>query len=383
MTDEAKEPPTAEVIRLREPGDDSDEIEQWYAEVTRGEEPSEPPAPIPWITASMMAEPLPPVDWVVAGLGLAPGRPNLLFGKSGSVKTILAQHVAIAVATGSLLLGQYSTGRGGPVAHLDYDQGRNATIRRYQRIAAAQEIDLAQMDDQLRMLSPPPFDLTSSGAEAWFSRALDGVRMCVLDSMIAACPGQDENDAKIGEYMRLLWRVSESTGCAVLLLHHSGKDSPHGKRDSRDQARGSSSIMGYTGCGIYISGPTDEPRRVECAKASVEGSGHPFEAFYVRPHAVDLEGYHDPDGGLALEYLTDEQANPQESPVDRLAAKQEQVIEFLRANPGASKRRLRASLGGNAKAVDDAVELLVEDGMISTRPDGQSIAHYLTERANR
>ena len=331
-----------------------------------------------WITAADMAVPLPPVDWVVGGLQVAAGRPNMVVGRSASAKTLFVQSMALSVATGRLFLGQFSTGRGGPVAHIDMDQGCNATKRRYQRLAAAADIDLAGLGDSLRLLSPPPIALTDNGAEAWLTRELAGARLCVLDSLVAACPGVDENDARIVQYMHLLWRVSEATGCAIVVVHHEGKSRPGDHRDARDGPRGSSAIIGACGTVVSMAGPVDAPRLVSCTKPSAEGDGQFFEPFYVRPHSAAVGT--DPDAGLGLAYMTREQVDPPKNPsaeLDRVAMR---VLEVLAQRPGASGTELRSLVGGGVRAVDGAVAMLLRQGAIRTGRGpgrGAPTCHYL------
>jgi hypothetical protein len=64
-----------------------------------------------------------------------------------------------------------------------------------------------------------------------------GASLCVVNSLTAGTNKVNENDAKIAAVFNLLSRITELTGCAFVVLHHSG-------RGERKGARGSSAIDG-------------------------------------------------------------------------------------------------------------------------------------------
>src|SRR5262249_3479710 len=75
---------------------------------------------------SVSTTPPPPIDWISRDLQLGPGRPNMLIGYSGSAKSLFCLALALAVAKGSKILGQFETSRQRRVLILTQDSGRHA-----------------------------------------------------------------------------------------------------------------------------------------------------------------------------------------------------------------------------------------------------------------
>lgn len=181
----------------------------------------------------------PPIAWVCRGLALAPGAPVLLTGYGGTGKTTFAQSLALSVASGEPFLSQYAVQRGA-VTHLDYEQGRDLTRRRYQQLGVGELPYDAQR--RLRFRAMPPLKLTDDGAyDALVAIARDQT-LVLIDSYVAASALDDENGADARRPLDVLTRVSEATGAAVLVIHHSKKDRANG----RTSARGSSAITDAT-----------------------------------------------------------------------------------------------------------------------------------------
>ena len=81
------------------------------------------PATLPTIGVDEIFAPLPPIPWLVQALRLAPGAPVVLAGYGFSGKTLLAQEIALCVASGKPVFGLF-TCRMGRALHLDFEQGQ-------------------------------------------------------------------------------------------------------------------------------------------------------------------------------------------------------------------------------------------------------------------
>jgi len=92
--------------------------------------------------------PLPPVPWLVEGLDKSPGAVNLIAGYGFTGKTIAAQALALAIASGGCVWDMF-TARSGRVLHLDYEQGQRLTNERYQRLARGSKLDPNEVGDRL------------------------------------------------------------------------------------------------------------------------------------------------------------------------------------------------------------------------------------------
>ena len=60
----------------------------------------------------------------------------------------------------------------------------------------------------------------------------------------------------------------------------------------------------------------------------------------------------------------------------------EQVSKLLESDPGLSKNAVRASVKGKNEYIDLALELLVSEGFVERRKDGQA-AHHFSQLAFR
>ncbi len=108
---------------------------------------------------------LPAINWLCKDLQLAPGRPNLLAGPGYGGKSIIAQSIAFAVATGQPVFGKYSV-RMGKVIHLNYDQGRRVPLSRYQRLMRAAMMSPHDFGDRLSIASHPGIYLDDPACES-------------------------------------------------------------------------------------------------------------------------------------------------------------------------------------------------------------------------
>jgi hypothetical protein len=300
-----------------------------------------------------LAEPLPPARWVSPGLQLGPGRCALFAGYGASAKTLALQSLALSVATGQLIWGRFACVRG-KVVHLDYEQGRYATNRRYQRLARALGVNLASIGKDLRVGSHPDLCLTAEGMEAALFELVQGAALLVIDSLRAATPGVDENESRIRDYLQILTRVSDATGCAVLLIHHARKPS-EGDGDVRTILRGSSAIFDAAGSVYAIcNGKTSkDPRRVDHAKSPAEAEGAPIDAFHLLVEDVD-------DDGVRVV------ARDLPSIACKLADHKKKVFELVRETgaEGASRSFIRSHAGMARGSADDALDALVSSGHI-------------------
>ncbi len=250
-------------------------------------------------------EPLPALPWLVRELQLAPGAPAVVAGYGFSGKTLLAQELAICVASEKRLFDNFTV-RKGRSLHIDLEQGRRVTSERYQRLARAKNIDPRDLGDRLRLAVLPPFSLDASGAEGLYHRAIDGFDFVAIDSLRAACPSADENASDIRKHLDILTRISEKTNATILFIHHSRKPSAEsagaGMMD-RMMMRGSGAIFDACSSVFIMGGEKGDPSRVSHQKCRHYGTTIDDFGFWVK----DVPGNGNPRDGLKLEHLRAEQ----------------------------------------------------------------------------
>lgn len=309
-----------------------------------------------WIYGSEAGEPLPPVKWCVEQLQIAHGRPTLLTAYGFAGKTISAQAMLLSFAAGKPIWGHFPT-NGGVIRHLDYEQGRTATLLRYQRLGSGLEIDIRSLDRRFGLACFPELYLSSPTARDSYAKVCDGADLVLVDALRGTTPGVDENDSRIRSCIDALSWASERTGCAFVLIHHGGKG------DSKlAAARGSSAI--FDGCGaVYtMTGERGEPKTVEMIKSPALSSGGAVENFDLAIRDVGFDG-------LRVEWqaptqVADDRENPSAG-LDELIA---EVLTFVRANPGITGKREVAVRMGRAKdSVNVACDILLNKGRIVNR----------------
>jgi hypothetical protein len=337
-----------------------------------------------WIDGAAVFDPQDPVPFVVPQLYICPGRHVQIQGYGYSGKTVAAQALAIAVATDKPVWGQFRVRAPGIVGHLDYEQGRRATLRRYLRLARAMGVTREDLARKLKILCLPSVRLSDAESEAWLTRECAGMTLCLIDSLRATILGIDENDSTIRAFLDKLLRVSEATGCTFVLIHHAGKGRSDG--DQREAGRGSSAIFDSAGTVLKLSlVEHNEPQVTICTvrmtKATADADGGAVEPFHLRIEDVSAEDAADPKWGLRCVYQTKEQvAAPMSRAQQRRALERELLAaiverpgltttEALDAVPSVRVTTKRAALD----ALERATKIRVEPG------PRRSLRYYATE----
>jgi hypothetical protein len=261
-------------------------------------------------------KPLQRIRWLCRALAIGPGRPTILSGYGGIGKTFAAQQLLLVIASGGTRIWDsfdIQHAAGGAV-HLDYEQGQWMTDWRYQRLAWSMRLDPAQLEGRLHVEHFPSFYLTDPDAEKRLTALCTGRAVCLIDSLKAACKGVDENDSRMGEYLYLLARVSERTGCIVIVIHHEGKSGGENPRQGIERLRGSSAIAAGAGAVVsFVKDGTSGCIRIEHVRANLGAAAEPV---VVR---LTDEGELDPvtekSEGIRLEFMPAEQLRAEASSV--------------------------------------------------------------------
>ncbi len=309
---------------------------------------------------STIFAPMPPVPWLVHGLRLAPGRPTMIAGYSYSGKTLVAQSIALAIASGRLVWGIYSVPKG-PALCLDFELGPRLIRSRFQRLARGMGVDPRELDEgQLRCAHFPPFKLDDPQIVERLTRACDGVAICIIDSFTAST-SCDENSTAAGGPGYRLAEVSAATGCTFLLIHHARKPSKDAAGGATMAVRGSSAIFGSMGSVFVMGGPKGEPVRVSHEKE--ENGGQTLPDFGLAFDDVEIGGV--PMAGLRVRHLDPEQMEEPKSnrkALDRCAAA---VLALLAKGPfPGSVTTMRDILAVSKNNLSSAIAELLQSGKI-------------------
>jgi AAA domain-containing protein len=302
--------------------------------------------PITLLDGPAMAKPLPALEYLVREIGLVAGggAPHLFAGYGFTGKTLTLQAMALSLASGSALWSAYSVGKR-RVVHVDLEQGERLTVRRYQRLADAMNVDLGGLGDALALAVMPPITLAEQHKSAWRT-LMSGRDLVVIDSLRAATGGQDENSSDIRSGLDLLGHISEETGCRPAVILHARKpseDAPAG----RYAIRGSSAIYDAADSAYVYGAAKGEPIAVEHVKA--RSHGETVEDFALVISDVEIDGY--PKAGLRVqvhgaELLTERRQERREAAQrDRARIDADSVRAAIARCPGATTTALRVASG--------------------------------------
>lgn len=291
---------------------------------------------------------------------------------SYSGKTLAAMALAVAIAAGEKVWGQWSVHEPARVMYLDFEQGGGATRRRFQALLKGMGIEPEALGDRLRLGALPTFRLTDQDAEPYLTAACAslGVDLCVIDTLRAATPGEEENDSRMSAWLEMLTRVSEKTGTTFLVIHHAGKKKQgFGPPDPREAPRGSSAVVGACGTVLVMMKEGDAPSEVTFAKLSADADASPPEPFFL---AIEP-----PNGGVRVVYKSKEQVRPPHDPVRELRGDVERLVGAVAADPGVGARALRATLRGmGSERFKTAREEAIRTGRVVVERKGKSEGHF-------
>jgi hypothetical protein len=324
---------------------------------------------------------LPPVNWLCKDLQLAPGRPNLLAGPGYGGKSIIAQVIGFAVASGQRVFGKFPVQQG-KVIHLNYDQGGRVPKSRYQRLMRAQFMAPSDLDGRLFLGNHPPVYLDDPGAESALMVTCEGAALLIVDSFRAALRTLDENDSRVRGPLNMLIRVSEKTGVTVLVIHHSRKPGL-GSTAGKNEIRGSSAI--FEACeSVYVLDPVKgEPTRVMHEKAGITGM---TRADFLL-HVADVEVDGAPRGGLMV---TAEDVVPVDADVraaqvrlNKDANLRRQIAALCLEADQKGIEPIAAQLGRDHAAVRRVVNLMIAENELLESGKGKArVLHFVGKVAD-
>jgi hypothetical protein len=324
------------------------------------------PDPFPMLFGADLARPLPPVPWVCEKLGIVAGAVTIVGGAGFGGKTVSMQSLALSVASGTKLWGQFDV-KHGKVIHYDLEQGPYLTTERYQRLSRSMNVDLSQIGDYLGVSCLPRMRFDSEGAEDQLVRMLDGVSVCIIDAFRGAFPSAKENDSECRKYLDMLQMVSERTGSAMIVIAHSRKSSD--TDDIRSSLRGSSAMFDAGQTVYMLDGAPRKPTRVHNTKDRKTGETRETFGLEIRDEIGDdgdrrwgLDVHYLAPCEVQAAYMRDDSAanNDMALNAERMSSLGRRVLEIAgRSSDGVIVSTLQQIVGASASQVKAVVDELV------------------------
>jgi len=269
----------------------------------------------------------------------------VIWGASGSGKTFTVLDLAGAIVRGLRWAGRRT--KRGAVAYVAAEGQLRDRVEAYLQHNGLDGADLAGLrvlDSAVNLLDPTA-DIPAL-VESLRLVALEtgGLATVIVDTLNRVMPGGDENNSDdMGMVLAAAKLIEREFGCAVIFVHHSGKDETKG-------SRGHSSLKAAADAEISVKRDGDV-RTIKAEKVRDGADGEVLMTFRLR--SIDL-------GAMAD---TDPDAEPDER---RTSC----VVESI---AGETIERPSAPAGGNQRVAWDRIgELLREVGEV--RPAGAPMA---------
>ena len=181
-----------------------------------------------------------PVEWLIDNV--LPKRAFCaLYGPPGSYKSFVALDIAEAVATGRAWMGREVQAAGAVLYICGEGFGgigaRIKACKMHNRTQAGAEIYVIRAAINLRS-SAEDFDLLVASIKDLVEKTGVQFELVQIDTLARAFGGGNENNSEdMGSFIHNAGRIQRMLGCAMMVLHHSGKDATKG-------LRGHSSLLG-------------------------------------------------------------------------------------------------------------------------------------------
>ncbi len=199
-----------------------------------------------------------PPDWVIEGL--EPGDVGLLTAPGGVGKSMLCLSLAVAVASGQALFGQWQVGAPGDVLYLYSEDSPRVMHRRFhalsQQLGGIPTPDIYWMHFKCVRNRPPK--LMIRGYQGLAQTQNDVIhalittlqqyprpRLVILDPMVKFHTLEENSNTEMNQFLDLLGWIGEAVGSAILVTHHTtkGKSADTGDLGAQEASRGAGAIV--------------------------------------------------------------------------------------------------------------------------------------------
>ena len=238
------------------------------------------------LTPQQLRAALAPVDWVVRDL-VPSDTVGFLYGPPSSYKSFVAFDVALCVASGEAWHGNELCRPGGVMVIAG--EGQGGLGRRW---AAWEQASGADLSGLPLVASRGAFYLdTPEGLQGatTLGRALEvahgvDLELLVIDTLARNTAGDENKAQDVAAIVKAADTLRETFGCAVMLVHHSGKNLDNGMR-------GSSGLLGAADWVYLVNKVAEDCCSVECQKT--KDAKEPDERFFRSREIVIEDTGHD------------------------------------------------------------------------------------------
>jgi hypothetical protein len=332
--------------------------------------------------ADLVAKDTPHIAWLVDGM-ITENAVAAVSGEPKAAKTWFAILVAVAVALGERLFGEYHAhGPRGVALFLTEDNERNVRARLRGTLAG---FGVDSVDAPIFVKARGALDLSDDNALAWLVASVRRLpttpALVVIDPLRNVMGGLKENDnddmAKVNGALRALRDV---LGTTILYVHHAAKSGEQtASRRPGQRMRGGGALHGGYDAGIHLTAPT----KAVDARLTRMGAAVDVEVKAgrnVAPFGFDL-AIHDDDKGQCVradwQLIRPDAVNA--GATNRDVDDDRAVLAvFGRPGAGPMKKTDAATLSGGTKQRRLAtVDRLIADGRLASEVRGKALFVWL------
>lgn len=329
--------------------------------------------PDPWqvFTLADAQKPRPPLVWVVDGV-LTTGSLSIWYGAPGTLKSMLLAELCVCVSAGKPWLvapvggGGFATRAAGAM-WLDFDNGQRRTHERFAALARSHGVPTRAPLSYVSMPEPRLDAGDTESMRALANRIITrDVSLVVIDNLGVVSGDSDENSADMQKPMGGLRWLAETTGAAVVVLHHQRKANGLNSR-SGETLRGHGSIEASIDLGMLVSR---------------DGSNITLSATKVRGVAIKNFGAtfsfeNDPYHELLTARFWP--FNPEEEDEEDGEQTEASITAEIKRFGPISANQTYDRLGGNRAKVLDLIRQMVKSGKIGQRQGARGMLLYVSE----
>jgi RecA-family ATPase len=219
-------------------------------------------------------------EWLIPDL-LYEQQVGMMYAEPGSLKSFIALALASLLAHG-MNWRDTKLDKGNVI----YVAGEGAAMMKLRRQAWFMHHDIQIADDGLYVV-PSPVDLTSTDDVLAFLetiKSIEDVKLVVFDTLSTCVAGQNESASEVmTSAIENAKAIARAMNCAVLFVHHPGKDLSRG-------ARGHSSLLGNVDTMWQVH--RDNGSMSATLKVVKQKDGEDGHSFCFTAHRINL-GIHD------------------------------------------------------------------------------------------
>ncbi len=192
-------------------------------------------------------------QWVVTGSKV------LVAGPPKTVKTLLADDLALSVASGKPFLGRFKVNQTGPVIIYQGENNEAVEGDRFKRLKTVKGIT---EDIPVYYIGNQGLHLNDSRSVERLSEAIEAIKpiMVIIDPLYASFDGNISEQQEVTPVLNQLTAIRDKYNCAVVLVTHTNKgaNGPNAPKIPDINTFGSQYLLAWYECGMFIGNSKDD-----------------------------------------------------------------------------------------------------------------------------